>query len=225
MQKVVTNSNLNLPLNFFFFSPILTNNNLLLKIYCENIMVEFLNQDFLFFILFFILSFHSPPHTCPLSPFFYFFFSSKTFQQHHLLFSSTKRERQRDKERGERLGDRRSPCRQRSRFTMHYHVCRPTAARPPPHHQAGSDQLVLSFFFFFFFSFFIFACSDSTLFYKNQNLFCVLCLDYVRNGVRSACSFLFFFSFLLVLIQLYFKNWILFCVLCFVFGLCEKRRK
>ena len=190
MWKVVINSNLNSPLKLFFFSPILTEKNLLLKIYCENIVIEFLNQDFLFFILFFILSFHSPPNTCPLSPFFYFFFSYRTFQQHHLLFSSKKREREKDKERGERLGDRRSPCRRRSRFTMHYHVRCPTAAHPPSHHQAGSDQLVL---FFFFFLFFIFACSYSTLFYKNWNLFCVLCLDYVRNGVRSACSFLFLF--------------------------------
>ena len=75
---------------------------------------------------------------------------------------------------------------------MHYHVRCPTAAHPPSHHQAGSDQLVL---FFFFFLFFIFACSYSTLFYKNWNLFCVLCLDYVRNEVRSACSFSFFFFF------------------------------
>ena len=174
---------------------------------------------------FFILSFHSPPHTCPLSPFFYLFFSSRTFKQHHLLFSSEKRERQRQREREEKyweigvhhaVGDRGLPCRRRSAFTMHYHVRRPTAARPLPHHQAGSDQLVLFFFFFSFF--FIFAYSNSTLFYKNWNLFCVLCLDYVRNGVRSACSFLFcsffFFSYLLVLIQLYFKNWILFSVLC-----------
>ena len=47
MQKVVTNSNLNLPLKLFFYSLILTNNNLLLKIYCENIVVAFLNGHFL----------------------------------------------------------------------------------------------------------------------------------------------------------------------------------
>ena len=43
MWKVVINSNLNSPLKLFFFSPILTNNNLLLKIYCENIVVKFLD--------------------------------------------------------------------------------------------------------------------------------------------------------------------------------------
>ena len=72
MWKVVTNSNLNSPLKLFFYSPILANNNLLLKIYCENIVVVFLNCHFLFSILFFFsisstrfffpLVF-SPPHT------------------------------------------------------------------------------------------------------------------------------------------------------------------
>ena len=86
MWKVVTSSNLT-PLKLFFYSLILTNNNLLFKIYCENIVVVFFNQDFLFFILFFFLSFHfhprfisfflfsfscfSPPHKTH-SPFLYF---------------------------------------------------------------------------------------------------------------------------------------------------------
>ena len=43
MWNVVTSSNLNPPLKLFFYWPILTNNNLLLKIYCENITVAFLN--------------------------------------------------------------------------------------------------------------------------------------------------------------------------------------
>ena len=43
MWKVVTNYNLNSPLKLFFYLPVLTNNNLLLKIYCENIVVAFLN--------------------------------------------------------------------------------------------------------------------------------------------------------------------------------------
>ena len=70
MQKVVTSSNLNPPLKLFFYSPILINNNLLLKIYCENIVVTFLNQDFLFFILFLfsLFSFH------PYVGFFFIFF-------------------------------------------------------------------------------------------------------------------------------------------------------
>ena len=54
MWKVVISSNLNPPLKLFFFSPILANNNLLLKIYCENIVVAFRNCHFLFFILFFL---------------------------------------------------------------------------------------------------------------------------------------------------------------------------
>ena len=66
MWKVITSSNLNSPLKLFFYSPILTNNNLLLKIYCENIMVTFLNYNFLFIILFLLSqpSFH---------PYFFFF--------------------------------------------------------------------------------------------------------------------------------------------------------
>ena len=43
MWKVVTSSNLILPLKLFFYLPILTNNNLLLKIYCENIVIAFFN--------------------------------------------------------------------------------------------------------------------------------------------------------------------------------------
>ena len=58
MWKVVTSFNLNPLLKLFFYSPILANNNLLLspqkkkknlllKVYCENIMVVFLNCHFL----------------------------------------------------------------------------------------------------------------------------------------------------------------------------------
>ena len=47
MWKVVTIFNLNPPLKLFFYLPILANNNLLLKIYCENIVVVFLNCHFL----------------------------------------------------------------------------------------------------------------------------------------------------------------------------------
>ena len=80
MWKIVISFNLNPPLKLFFYLLILTNNNLLLKIYYENIVVAFLNQDFSFFILFFLsfISFSSirliffyscfsPPHTCPVS--------------------------------------------------------------------------------------------------------------------------------------------------------------
>ena len=64
MWKVVTSSNLNPPLKLFFYSSILANNNLLLKIYCENIVVVFLNCIFPFFL--------SIIHTFP---FFFLFFS------------------------------------------------------------------------------------------------------------------------------------------------------
>ena len=53
MWKVVISSNLNPPLKLFFYSPILANNNLLLKIYCENIVVTFLNCNFFFFFILF----------------------------------------------------------------------------------------------------------------------------------------------------------------------------
>ena len=70
MWKVVTSSNLNPPLKLFFYSPILANNNLLLKIYYENIVVTFLNCNFFFLNLitsihFFFLLVFSPPHTYP----------------------------------------------------------------------------------------------------------------------------------------------------------------
>ena len=47
MWKVVISFNLNSPLKLFFYSPILVLNNLLLKIFCENIVVVFLNFHFL----------------------------------------------------------------------------------------------------------------------------------------------------------------------------------
>ena len=99
--KVVISFNLNLPLKLFFYSSILANNNLLLKIYCENIVVTFLNCHFLFFILFFsshhlssisssfffsfFLLVFFPPHTYP-TPFLYLpsFSFSSSFQ---IIFS------------------------------------------------------------------------------------------------------------------------------------------
>ena len=71
MRKVVTSFNLNPPLKLFFYSLMLANNNMLFKIYCENIVVTFFNCYFLFFILFF-LSISSIPL------FFYFFFLHHT---------------------------------------------------------------------------------------------------------------------------------------------------
>ena len=241
MWKVVTSSYLNSPLKLFCYLSILTNNNLLLKIYCKNI-VKILWQYFsimiffYFFILFFFLSFHFHPFTFHFffsffffllfsstqvsnPPSFIFFFTSRTFQQ-HICYTSEKRERERGPlvrcpiaggDRGRRkdkvVGDRRSPC----GTTM--------SAAPSPLVLLPTTRLgqlgVLFLFFFFFFSYFLVLIQ---LYFKNWMLFCVLCLDYVRNGVDRLVLFFFFFlflfSYLLVLIQLYFKNQILFCVLC-----------
>ena len=47
MWKVVISFNLNSPLKLFFYSPILVLYNLLLKFFCDNIVVVFLNFHFL----------------------------------------------------------------------------------------------------------------------------------------------------------------------------------
>ena len=62
MWKVVTSFNLNLLLKLSFYSPILTDNNLLLKIYCYNIVkilwLHFSIKIFYFLYYFSFLSFH-----------------------------------------------------------------------------------------------------------------------------------------------------------------------
>ena len=100
MWKVVTSSNLNPLLKLFFYSPILANNNILLKIYCENIVVAFFNCHFLFFILFFLsissirffffFLFFFLHHTCipTLAPFFFFFYLIPDHFLHLSLFLS-----------------------------------------------------------------------------------------------------------------------------------------
>ena len=141
MQKVVTSSNLNPPLKLFFYLLILTNNNLLLKIYCENIIkilwqyfsirifyflyyfssfhFIFIHVSFLFFIFHFLVFLLHTTHN-PLL--FIFFFISRTFQR----FTS-----ERERERGEiGLGLHR----------MHLHRC--LSSSPP----IGLGQI--SFFFF-----------------------------------------------------------------------------
>ena len=157
MWKVVTNSNLNPPLKLFFYSPILNNNNLLLKIYCENIVVLFFDYDFLFFILFFFLSFHFHPFTFHFffsffffllfsstqvsnPPSFIFFFTSRTFQQ--LICFTSERERERTaylppqrrwrsrSPKGQAGGDRHSP----RDTTTSAAAPPPPTAHPPPHH-------------------------------------------------------------------------------------------
>ena len=161
MWKVVTSSNLNPPLKLFFYSPILTNNNLLLKIYCGNIVIVFFNQDFLFFILFFFLPFNFHPHFISFFLFSFFFFLSSTQDTQHpfFLFSFsplknipdfpvlhiTERERERD-----RLGPppHASPPLLQP-LLQHLH-CRSSSSPP-----IGLGQIGL-FFFSFFFSFFFF---------------------------------------------------------------------
>ena len=73
--KVVTSSNLNPLLKLYFYSLILANNNMLLKTYCENIVVAFLNCHFFFFILFFLSFFLSSVR-------FLFFFPLLIFLHH-----------------------------------------------------------------------------------------------------------------------------------------------
>ena len=65
-----------------FFSQILTNNNLSLKIYCENIVIAFLNFNFSFFILFFPYFFTFFSSIFP----FFFFFSPIFFSSTHVPF-------------------------------------------------------------------------------------------------------------------------------------------
>ena len=57
MWKVVTSYNVNPSLKLFFYLLILANNNLLLKIYCENIVITFLNCHFLFLYYFSFLNY------------------------------------------------------------------------------------------------------------------------------------------------------------------------
>ena len=101
MWKIVTSSNLNPLLKFYFYSPILANNNMLLKIYYENIVVEFLSCHFFFLYYFSILSFYHPyvsffflliflHHTrIPIYPYpLPFFFSTFHFPKPPSLFLS-----------------------------------------------------------------------------------------------------------------------------------------
>ena len=156
MWKVVTSSNLNPPLKLFFYSPILINNNLLPKIYCENIVAIFFNQDFFLyyfssnhfifihvpFHFFFFLFLVFLLHTSVQPPSFYFLFHLIKNIPASLLHIKEKRER------GE-IGLSSFSCSSR---------CSSAAPASPP----SLGQIGLFFLFFFFF--FIFACSDSTLF-------------------------------------------------------------
>ena len=89
MWKDVTSSNLNSLFKLFFYSPISTNNNLSLKIYCENIVVMLLNFDFLFLILFSFLSLvcFSSIHFFFFSIFLFFLLHTRTPTPHIYLHS------------------------------------------------------------------------------------------------------------------------------------------
>ena len=169
MWKVITSFNLNPLLKLFFYSLILTNNNLLFKIYCKNI-VKILSQYFSIriFLLFFFLSFHFHPytfhffflflvfllHTSVQPPFFYFLFLLKNIPASHICFTSEKRERRKKESSFAALSSVEIEVAERTKpveigvHMQHYHVRCPTAACRPPHHQAGSDWLVPFFFFF-----------------------------------------------------------------------------
>ena len=95
--KIDTDFNLNILLKLFFFSLILANNNLPLKIYYENIMIAF-PSFFLFFPSFFLLHTRTTfpsffpffpsiyhLHTCTLTLFFSFFFLLSSFFPNHFL--------------------------------------------------------------------------------------------------------------------------------------------
>ena len=157
MWKVVTSSNLNPPLKLFFYSLILTNNNLLLKIYCENI-VKILWQYFsirIFYFLYYFSSFHFIfIHISFFFSFFFFFFfsffsSTQDTQPPFFLFSFSPQQHssashQRERERG--LGLHRMHLHRRSNHCSNIS----TAARHPPH-QSAWVRSTRSFFFFFFF--------------------------------------------------------------------------
>ena len=174
MWKIVISFNLNPPLKLFFYLPILTNNNLLLKIYYENIVVAFLNQDFLFFILFFLsfISFSSirliffyscfsPPHTCPvsylLSPTLLLFSFSPSFKNilassHSLSSSSLSLSlsyliSEHSLALSTIKKERKEVQRERTRQMGHYAV----AHLRPQHSLDGSDGFCLFFFFFLIF--------------------------------------------------------------------------
>ena len=122
-------------------------------------------------------------------PSFIFFFTSRTFQQpHHLLHIREKREREREEKDCCSFTD--SPpveievTKRTKRVKIGVlHVALP---RTPPHCRSSSStplswvRSACSFFFFpFFFSYLLVLIQ---LYFKNWILFCVLCLDYVRNG-------------------------------------------
>ena len=115
-------------------------------------------------------------------PLFFISFSPPEPSNNILCSSHQRKERESDRERGERLGDQRSPCRQRSRFTMpseigdHHALSRPPSHRhssssPPP----GWVKSACSFFFSFF-SFFSYLLVLIQLYFIRIGIFFVFCV-------------------------------------------------
>ena len=174
MWKVVSSSNLNSPLKLFFYSSILTNNNLLLKIYCENIVVKFLNYNFL--SLYYFLFFHFILlHTRVLYPPSFIYFSppepssnisfallSSSKKKNFALLIREKRETEIEKEEKDW---------ERSAWASTTCISTATPASPPP---GWVRSACLLFFFFFHTCLFLFKFILRIGFCF---VVCVLCLD------------------------------------------------
>ena len=172
---------MNSQLKLFFFSPILTNNNLLFKIYCE-ILWKYcckISQLGFFFSLYYFLFFHFILlHTCVLYPPSFISFSPQETSS-NIIHSSHHKERERERER-DWLGP-----------PLLLSIS--TAARRPPHQSACS-------FFFFFFSYLLVLIQ---LYFKNWILYFVLCFVFglilllIKRSIFFLFSFFFSFFFLI----------------------------
>ena len=169
MWKVVTSSNLNPSLKLFFYSPILANNNLLLKIYYENIVVVFLNQDFFYslyyFSFFHFILLHTRVH-CPVISIPLLLFLSPQEHSSNLIYFTSEREIEREREREKAGSNRRKDKVDASSPFIHaalpnlisiHHVALPC---PLPHRRSSSspppDQVrsvCSSYFLFIYFSY------------------------------------------------------------------------
>ena len=113
-------------------------------------------------------------------PLFFISFSPPEPSNNILCSSHQRKERETNRERGERLGDQRSPCRQRSRFTMPSKIeVHHALSRPPSHRRSSSSPppgWVGLFFFFSFFSFFSYLLVLIQLYFIRIGIFFVFCV-------------------------------------------------
>ena len=131
-----------------------SNNNLLLKIYCKNI-VKILWQYFsirIFYFLYYFSSFHFifiPTRFISFFSFFFFLFFSSTqvSSPPSFIFFFTSRTFQ-------RFTSERERERERERSAWASTACISTAARRPPHRSAWVRSAFFFFFFFLIFCFF-----------------------------------------------------------------------